>query len=396
MKESNSISIGGMKIIIGNSAVSGIADELKIKNCNHPMVITDKVIEACGLLDYVKEPLDRAGIDYLVFDEVPSDPPSAVVAKGAELLKANTCDSVIAIGGGSVMDCAKAVNLMSCNEGNILEYDNSPSGGRKFEHDGHPLFSIPTTSGTGSEVTQYAVITSEAEQRKATIGDERLTSRVVFLSPLMTAGLPQRVTASTGIDALAHAIEAYTSNRVLNAAGSPVFSDTLAIQAVRYISQNLGKAYANGANIEARKNMMLGSTLAGLITQAGSGAAHGMGTPLGAHFHVPHGTSVGIMLPYVMEYNLSACPERYRDIAAAMGRTVEGKTLSEAACEAVLAVRELLKTIEFPVLKDFVKNPEDIVMLAEDAQKDKCCQLNARIVKADVAELLYTKAWNEE
>lgn len=394
MKRTNSISIGGIKIVIGNSAVDEIANELKLKNCNHPMLVTDKGIESCGLLEYVTVPLTEANVDYLVFDKVPSDPPSKVVAEGVELLKKNGCDSVIAIGGGSVMDCAKAINMMSCNEGSILEYDNSPSGGRKFVNSGHPLFSIPTTSGTGSEVTQYAVITSEAEQRKATIGDERLTSKVVFLSPLMTLGLPQRVTASTGIDALAHAIEAYTSNRVLNAAGSSVFSDTLAIQAVRYISQNLGKAYTNGANVEARKNLMLGSTLAGLITQAGSGAAHGMGTPLGAHFHVPHGTSVGIMLPYVMEYNLAACPERYRDIAVAMGRNVEGKTLSEAAYEAVLAVNELLEITEFPTLKDYVKNQDDIDMLAADAEKDKCCQLNARIVKADVAKVLYTKAWN--
>lgn len=396
MKKTNSISIGGIRIVIGNAAVDELAAELKAKRCSRPMVVTDKGIGSCGLLKHVEDPLKQADITYLLFDEVPSDPPSAVVAKGVELFKEYGCDSVIAVGGGSVMDCAKAINIMSCNEGNILEYDNSPSGGRKFEHDGHPLFSIPTTSGTGSEVTQYAVITSEAEQRKATIGDERLTSKVVFLSPLMTAGLPQSVTAATGMDALAHAVEAYTSNRVLNAAGSPIFSDTLAIQAVRCISQNLGKAYANGADLEARKNMMLGSTLAGLITQAGSGAAHGMGTPLGAHFHVPHGVSVGMMLPYVMEYNLPACPERYRDIALAMGRKVEDKPLLLAAREAVLGVRELLEITEFPKLRDFVREQKDIDMLAADAEKDKCCQLNARIVKKDVAKSLYLKAWNAE
>ena len=142
--------------------------------------------------------------------------------------------------------------------------------------------------------------------------------------------------------------------------------------------------------------MMLGSTLAGLITQAGSGAAHGMGTPLGAHFHVPHGISVGIMLPYVMEYSLSACPERYSDIAQAMGRKVEEKPVMEAAAEAVRAVKELLESTEFPHLRDYVKNESDIKMLAADAEKDKCCQLNARIVNKETAEKLYWKAWNEE
>lgn len=396
MKETNAISIGGMKIIIGNHACREVGSEILAKQCQKALLVSDQGIVKHGLTEEAVASMKENGIEYVLFDEVPSDPPSDIVEKGSTLMKREACDCVVAIGGGSVIDAAKAINMMSVNPGSILDYDNSPSGGKKFLHDGKPLFSIPTTSGTGSEVTQYAVITSQKEQRKATIGDERLTSRVVFLSPLMTLGLPAHITAATGIDALAHGIEAYTSNRVITAAGSSVFSDTLALQAIRYISQNLKQAYACGSDVKARKNVMLGSTLAGLITQAGSGAAHGMGTPLGAHFHTAHGISVGIMLPYVMEYSLAACPERYRDIAVAMGRNVEGKTLKEAAQEAVAAVRELLEDVEFPKLRDYVEKEADISILAKDAALDKCCQLNARIVTQDGAELLYHRAWNQE
>ena len=396
MKKSNSISIGGIKIVIGQSCLDEVANELHGKNCHKPLVVTDKSIESLGLLDLALKSLKENEVPYVVFDEVPSDPPSAVVRKGIAVFKENQCDSVIAMGGGSVMDTAKAINIMSTNDGDILEYDNSPKGGKKFAHDGSPLFSIPTTSGTGSEVTQYAVITDEAEHRKATIGDERLTSKVVFLTPVVTLGLPKGVTASTGIDALAHGIEAYTSNRVLNAAGSSVFSDTLAIKGIEYVGRNLLKAYANGGNMEARKNVMLGSTLAGLITQAGSGSAHGMGTPLGANFHVPHGTSVGIMLPYVMEYNIPACPERYRDIAAALGEKVDGLSVMEAAQKAPEAVKRMLRLMSFPTLQDYVKDKKDLDMLAAQAMKDKCCQLNARSMNEQTARELYEKAWNQE
>ncbi|MCR0570309.1 iron-containing alcohol dehydrogenase [[Clostridium] innocuum] len=396
MKETNAISIGGMKIIIGNHACREVGTEILAKQCCKALLVSDPGIVKCGLIDEAAVSMREKGVEYVLFDEVPSDPPSTIVEKGSQLVKQKGCDCVVAIGGGSVMDAAKAISMMAENPGSILDYDNSPGGGKKFLHDGKPLFSIPTTSGTGSEVTQYAVITSEKEKRKATIGDERLTSKVVFLSPLMTLGLPAAITAATGIDALAHGIEAYTSNRVITAAGSSVISDTLALQAIRYVSQNLRQAFACGSDAEARKYVMLGSTLAGLITQAGSGAAHGMGTPLGAHFHMAHGISVGMMLPYVMEYSLGACPKRYRDIAVAMGRNVAGKTMKEAAREAVLAVRELLEDVEFPKLRDFVEKEADIDMLAKDAALDKCCQLNARIVTRNAADLLYHRAWNQE
>ncbi|MCI9272044.1 MAG: iron-containing alcohol dehydrogenase [Dorea sp.] len=396
MKNTNTVVIGGVKLVIGAGAAGEIGKEVAAQGATKVFVVVDQGIIKLKLHERVTASLKEAGISYKIFDEVPSDPPVSVVETGVRKMKETGCDSVAAIGGGSVMDAAKAINIMSTNEGSILDYDNSPSGGRKFQNPGYPLFTVPTTSGTGSEVTQYAVITSEKENRKAAIGDPKLVSKAAFLDPAMTMGLPQKITAATGMDALAHAIEAYTSNRVITAAGSSVFSDTYALKAMELIGKNLKQAYAQGNVMEARKQMMLGSTMAGMISQAGSGAAHGLGTPLGARYHVPHGVAVGMMLPYVMEYNLNACPERYKNIAAALGRNVDGMNLEDAARQSVEAVKSLLKATEFAMLRDFVKKEDEIDLLAADAEKDKCCQLNARLVYAAEAKELYKKAWNEK
>lgn len=396
MKTTNSVTIGGVKLVIGNGASASVGEEAAARNWEKTLLVTDTGIVSLGLHKKAAESLEEKGIDYLIYDEIPSDPPVSVIEKGIKLLKEGNYDGVIAIGGGSVMDAAKAMNIMSFHEGGILDYDNSPTGGEKFQRPGLPLFSIPTTSGTGSEVTQYAVITNTEEHRKATIGDPMLVSKVVFLDPLMTIGLPKKITAATGIDAIAHAIEAYTSNRVLNVPGSSIFSDTYALQAVKLIAANLRTAANKGNDLEARKQVMLGATMAGFISQAGSGAAHGMGTPLGAHYHVPHGTAVGIMLPYVMECNVAVCPDRMRNIAVAMSCNVNDKSLNEAAMEAPREIARLLKDIDFPVLREYVKDENDLKMLAMDAMKDKCCLLNAKPLTESEVLVLYQKAWKEE
>lgn len=392
----NSVTIGGIKLLIGNGASGAVGAEAAAKRWNRVFLVTDSEIVRLGLHKKVIESLDEYKVKYDLFDQVPSDPPTAIVEKGTRILREGRFDGVVAIGGGSVMDAAKAMNIMQFHEGGVLDYDNSPSGGKKFSHPGLPLFSIPTTSGTGSEVTQYAVITSEKENRKATIGDPMLVSSEVFLDPRLTIGLPKRITAATGIDAIAHAIEAYTSNRVLNVPGSSVFSDTYALQAVRMIGANLCQAVKEGTDLEARKQVMLGAAMAGFVSQAGSGGAHGMGTPLGARYHVPHGTAVGIMLPYVMEFNASICPERMKEIAKALGCKVEGMEPDEAALSASQKMMQLLKEIDFPVLTEYVKTEEELKLLSEDAVKDKCCMLNAKALSVEEILALYQAAWKGE
>lgn len=389
MKKTNTISIGGIKILIGRESYAEIGNELRSKNSKKVMIVTDPGIEKTGLLDYVTKPIEEAGFAYVIYDQVQTDPGSAIVRNGVRIFKENDCDTLVAIGGGSTIDAAKAINLMTTNEGDILDYMH----GKKFVHEGHCLMSIPTTSGTGSEVTQYAVITDEEQGIKSGVGDPMLTSKVVFLSPYMTIGLPPKITAATGIDALTHGIEAYTTNRVLNAEGSTLISDTLALKGIEVIAENLAKVYWNPEDIDGRLNMMLGCTLTGLVTQAGSGSAHGIGAALGARYHVPHGNSVGVVLPEVMEANIYACPQRFKDIALAMGRNVDHLNLIDAAKEAVIAVRDLLRALNFPKLKDYIPDIDDVIAFVPEAMRDHCNDLNAHILTEEEMHKVLVKAW---
>ena len=395
MKKQNTICIGGVSLIIGEGADSLVADELKKDGLTKPLIVTDKSISKLGLCNDIIAALEKDGLSWCIFDEVPGDPPSAVVKMGTAVCSDNNCDSVIGVGGGSVLDCAKAIKMMATHtEGTILDYVR---GGLAFKNPGLPLYSVPTTSGTGSEVTQYAVITDEDRHVKVTIGDTRLVSKAAFLDPVMTKGLPPRITAATALDAMAHAIEAYTSNRVLYAGGSTAFSDALDLEAVRLIAASLPTAVLNGQDLEARKQVMVGATMAGLVSQAGSGAAHGLGTALGAMYHVPHGEAVGLFLPYVMEYNAAVCPERFAALASAMGVNTTGMSVEKAAAEAVFFMKQLLKKINFITLKNYVKTEEELPALAAAGIRDHCCALNAKILdNEEDALLILRKAWSEE
>ena len=195
----NTICLGGVSLNIGRHAAGEIPKELEKAGCRHPLLVTDGSILKLGLCRELLDVLEKAGIPWDIFSEVPSDPPSSVVAKGTEFCRSRGCDSVIGLGGGSVLDCAKAIKMMSTHPGSILDY---VKGGPRFQNPGLPLFSVPTTSGTGSEVTQYAVITDEEKQVKTTIGDTRLVSHAVFLDPTLTQGLPPRITAATALDSV--------------------------------------------------------------------------------------------------------------------------------------------------------------------------------------------------
>lgn len=391
----NTITIGGVKLVIGEHAADNIAAEFSAAGLKKALIVTDPSIRRLGLCDAVVAAFEESQIPHAIFDQIPSDPPARVVAEGAAFCKAEACDGVVGIGGGSVLDAAKCIKMMATHEeGAILDYKKN---GLCFQNPGLPLFSIPTTSGTGSEVTQYAVITDEARHVKVTIGDVKLVSAVALLDPLMTKGLPPRITAATALDAMAHAIEAYTSNRVLYARGSTVFSDAYDLEAIRLISGSLRKAVLEGSDLEARKQVMVGATMAGFVSQAGSGAAHGIGTALGALYHVPHGDAVGVMLPYVMEYNVPVCPERFRSIAAALGVDVAGMDTLRAAYAGIDAMKQLLKDIGFVGLAKFVPDAAELPALAAEGVKDHCCALNAKpLDNVDDALQLLQKAWNQE
>ncbi|PZE20903.1 iron-containing alcohol dehydrogenase [Paenibacillus xerothermodurans] len=362
------------KIVFGQDASQKVGEELAVRNYKKTMIVTDQGIVKAGLLKGIIESISNNGIEYIVFDEVPPNPPSATVVKGVEVFRSNGCDSFVAVGGGSAMDACKTISMMTVNEGDINEYD---IGGKTFTKRGPDVITVPTTSGTGSEVTQWAVITDEKKNWKSSIGSPLMAPAVALVDPMLTLGLPPAITAATGVDALTHAIEAYTAKGALNGA-SPI-ADTLNLAAVRLIGENLREAYARGENYVAREKVMLGSTIAGIgFPQVGLGNAHALAHPLGGHYDIPHGVANAILLPYVMKFNLIACPSRFADIAVAMGENIEGLSPMEAAEKAVAAVQRLVKDTNIPSLKSF--NIEDSAwsILAEDALKDMNSQTNPR------------------
>lgn len=390
----NSFSIGGIKLTMGIGAISTIGKEIKSAGVHKVLVITDPGIEKTGMLSIVIEVLEKEKVPYAIFDQVTSDPSSQIVYEALQKLNENDCDGVVGLGGESSMDVAKGVKMMATNEGNIFDYDNSPTGGKVFKNEGLFLICVPTTSGTGSEVTPYAIITNEKEHRKATISSKNIAPSVAILDPEFTVGLPPHITASTGMDALAHAIGGYTSGRVLSAAGDTSLSDMIAYQSIEMIGKYLRVCYACGSDIHARKKMQVASMLGALASNAGSDASHGLGHALGAVYHLPHGVACAVVLPYVMEYNLSACPERFKNIAVALGENVEGLSLMDAAKKSVEAVKKLMQDINIPKLSTYIEKTDDdqFELLCKTAEQEKCSLLNPRPVTKEIARELLLKA----
>ena len=390
----NSFSIGGLKLTMGIGAIDTIAKEICTAGLKKPLIVTDRGIEQAGILANIQHVLESGGIPYDIYADVASDPSSVFVEEGLQVLTASHCDCVIGLGGGSAMDVAKGIRMMATNEGSIFDYDNSPTGGKAFRNAGKFLICIPTTSGTGSEVTPYAIITNEEEQRKATISGKAITPDVAILDPTLTVRLPAHITASTGMDALAHAIGGYTSGRVLSACGDTSLSDMIAHNAIKMIAENLRICYSCGDDITARQKMQVASMLGAMASNAGSDATHGLGHALGAVYHIPHGIACAVVLPYVMKYNLSASPQRFKHIAVALGENVNGLSLMEAAERSVVAVKQLMKDIGIPNLSDYIKNTEDdrFDLLCNTAACEKCSLLNARIITKEISKNLFLEA----
>ena len=352
MKSYNSLQLAGIQLIMGVNAGSAVPELLRKADVKRPVIITDPGVRRNGLTENLEMQLKEDGISFQLFDKVESDPDDAVCVAAAEFMKEHECDSVIAIGGGSVMDTAKAAKVLVHNEGSLFDYDNSPSGGEKFKERGLYLICMPTTSGTGCEVTPYVIITNRDQEKKATINSPYLLADTAILDPCLTKHMPAEITAGTGMDALAHAIGGYTSDRSVNAAGTTLLSDTLELKAIQLIGENLRECVKNGDNLNARLNMMMASTIGGIVISAGGDAAHGLGHALGSVYHVPHGIACAMMMPAVMKYNCMECPERFADIAKALGVNTDGMDLRQAAQAAVGEVRKLMTDIGIPKFSD--------------------------------------------
>ena len=324
------------KVIIGMNTADLVAEEAKQLGGDKVMVVTDPGVIQAELTGSIEDAMQAAGIDYVIYDNVEPDPPARVIDEGAEVFRQQGCNLVLGIGGGSSLDASKGISILAGNSGSILEY----VGIDQVPQKGAPMILMPTTAGTGSEVSRGTVITDEDRNTKCVVFSPFVIADTAIVDPLLTLSMPPTVTADTGIDALVHAIETYVS---MNAT---VFSDILAERAIELIADYLPMAWAKGANMEARYQMSLAATLAGMaFASGGVGAVHALAYPLGTEFHMTHGRTNAIMLPHIVAYNLAGNVRKYARIAYLMGQDVEGLPMLEAADMAPAAVLELLETV---------------------------------------------------
>jgi alcohol dehydrogenase class IV len=367
------------RLFSGRGALAKIPGILTEWGRKKPLVVTDPGLVKAGLAGRLVSLLDAEGVACAVYDGVEANPAVRVVHVCAERYAAEECDCLIAIGGGSAMDTAKAAGVVLANGGRIEDY----FWPRKVKERGPFLLCVPTTYGTGSEVTPFAVITDKNRYKAALIGPEILPD-VGLLDSDMAVTLPLPIAAATGMDALTHAVESYVA-----LATNPI-SQGLALHAISLISEHLRPAASSDANHEATQQMLIASTMAGLaFSQTRLGNVHAMSHPVSGHFGVPHGVANAILLPRVMAFNLIALPEAFAEIAAAMGQDVEGRAPMEAASCAVEAVSALERDIEIPeTLTEAGVTAEDIPVLAEDAMKSGNIPINPRrTVQSDIEGL---------
>lgn len=349
------------KIIFGPDAVKSLGSEALQLGAKKVFIVTDPGVAKADLLQPVKSSLESAGIPFVVYDRVEPEPPIRCVKEATDLFLSERCDVVVGLGGGSSLDVGKGVSLLATNRGNLLDI----VGIDLVKKRGVPKILIPTTSGTGSEVTRVLVVTDEADNTKKVVNSIYALADVALVDPLLTLSVPPKVTADTGVDALVHAIETYVS------VNATPFSDILGEKAIRWIAQYLPTAWAKGSNLEARYFMSLASTVAGMaFASGGLGAVHALAYPVGTEYHLPHGRSNAIMLSHIMKYNLSGNPEKYASIAAFMGKNIEGVSAMRGAVLAIEAVQELLETVQIPYrLRDYGISKKDLPKFVEGAMK---------------------------
>jgi len=348
-------------LIIGSGASQRVGEESRKLGVKKGLIVTDEVLLKLGILDNIKQVLSQAKVQFTIYSGVFTEPTVEFVQEGLKTYKENGCDFLLAIGGGSAIDTAKAITVMATNAGSIEDY----MGLGKIPKAGAPFIAIPTTAGTGSEVTQFTIITDTKRDVKMLIGSPFLIPREAIVDPLLTLSMPRGLTAATGIDALTHAIEAYVSVK------AQPMSDIFCLSAIELISGNLRQAWSNGNNLEAREKTMLGALQAGIAFSNSSVAlVHGMSRPIGAYFHVAHGVSNAALLGVVTEFSLIGNPARYARIAQAMGENVEGLTILEAADLAAKSIKRLVQDIKIPSLQELGVDKEKLDKLAPQMAED--------------------------
>ncbi len=343
---------GVKKTVFGSGAISQLGTECKKLGASKALLVIDQTLSKSKIAERVKESLKSARVKSFIFSDVTPEPDPKIADLGTELALKEKVHCVIGVGGGSTMDIAKAIGMLVKNEGKAIEY----IGIDKVKKQGIPTIMVPTTAGTGSETTLTAVFTQRDTKKKGGINSSLIYPHTAILDPELTLDLPPMITAYTGMDALTHAIESYTSLK------AHFMSEIVSLRAIELIMENLRGAVFDGKNIKYRENMMMGSYLAGLgLAMAGVGAVHALAYPMGAIYDIPHGIGNGLLLPYVLEYNYPGNIEKFCNMAMYMDQDMEGLSSRENASLVSEAVFELAEDVGVPMTLTELGIPEDAI-----------------------------------
>ena len=354
---------------------------------NKALIVTDKSMIQFGNCEKLEAVLRKQNIDYIVYSDIVGEPTDSMVESGVNRYKEEACDFLIALGGGSAMDAMKAIAVLAVNGGSISDYM-----GRQIEGNVPPMAAIPTTAGTGSEATQFTIITDTKKDIKMLLKGKVLMPKLALIDPQFTLTVPDKVTASTGLDALCHAIEAYTSKR------AQTLSDTFALSAVKRIFTALPIAFKDGKNKSAREEMAIAALEAGIAFNNSSVTLiHGMSRPIGALFHVAHGLSNAMLIKECLTFALPGAYERFAILGRETGAAKPEDTDKEASEKFLAAVTELVKMLETPTLKEYGIDREEffkvIDKMAYDAMESGSPQNTRRTVEKTDIEQIYKNLW---
>jgi alcohol dehydrogenase class IV len=369
----------------GEGAFGALGETARQLGFQHALIVTDAGVVRLGVAERARQLLEPAGVRVTTFGGVEPDPTLRNVEEGLGILRGAGCDGLVAVGGGSSIDCAKAIAVRAANADPLPAF----MGVEKIPGAGLPVIAVPTTAGTGSEVTRIMVITDTERDVKMMFASRHCLCAGAIVDPLLTLSMPRPLTAAVGVDALTHAIEAFVSRR------AQPMTDLLALSAIRLIAQNLRAAYQEGEDRAARGAVMLGAMQAGMaFSNASVALVHGMARPLGACFHLTHGVSIALLLAVVTEFSLTAAPDRYRQIAAAMGALE-----CAGAPPLVTALRELVRDVRIPGLPA-LNVPADryeslLPKMAADALESGSPANNPRPATAEEIVALYRRAYTE-
>ncbi len=363
------------KVVFGPDTVKNLGAEVKALDIHKVLVVTDEGIITAGLLKRVEGSFRSTGIEFEVFDKIEPNPKETTIQKGAQYLKDTGAQAVVGFGGGSPMDAAKAISVMCANDGDIEEYC---SGFDPWPVPPMPIFAVPTSAGTGSEVSAAALVSVSGKSRKMSMVGSTIRPQIAVVDPMFTVGLSPKLTALTGIDALSHAVEAYITK------GANPFSDLIAERAIALVADNLILAYQDGNNLEARSNLMLASTLAVIAaSNAGLGIIHALAHALGGRYDLPHGLTIALCFAQGLAYNHIAAQEKCARVSQLLGTNTSGLVTRVAAESVVQAIQTFIRRLNITDnLQSLDIQEKDFETLAEIAMQDGSTPRNARPARA--------------